>query len=511
MRTRPSFWRLRQRPKRGKRIPKPQTWSRAIRGLGGRAAIITASRLLNQALVLISPIVLVRLLSVEDFGRYREFLLYATVLLNLSALGINSSLLRFVPDRPELKWHYVAQSAALTFATSVLITGSAWLLDIALGGKVLGEFAIAAVLYVLLFSNLDFWEFLWLAEKRKYAVLSYTTARVVARMTTVIAAAALSADVAVIVWSLVGLEAVRLAISLIAWRKRSQKTQADTSGTWREQLSYCVPFAGSMVTAALNRSMGSLFIAKLLGPIALAHYAIGTYVQPVITVVRNSISDVLLPEMVSRERQGEADRLGLFRRTTVVTAIFLVGAGVVLGRYAEILVTTLFPEEYRPAVALFQVFLLVFLRDSLDFGVPMRAINRTSAIMHGNLLAMAINATLLVALLPTMGLIGAVWAFVISKFAEGYYLGIQLAKAYEMRFRDIAAWGDLAKVLLAAAIAALVLYGDFWTEHLGVFGVIAGALVFVLAFGVLLVVLGVPEITKLLHQVRSRWPIEVGK
>ncbi|MGH8185295.1 MAG: hypothetical protein ACREUC_01930, partial [Steroidobacteraceae bacterium] len=52
--------------------------------------------------MLISPIILTRLLSVADFGRYREFLLYATIMTGIAAFGINSSLLRFVPARPEL-------------------------------------------------------------------------------------------------------------------------------------------------------------------------------------------------------------------------------------------------------------------------------------------------------------------------------------------------------------------------------------------------------------------------
>ena len=72
---------------------------------------------------------LVRLLSVEDFGRYREFLLYTTILLNFAALGISSSLLRFIPDRPELKWRVVQQAVLMTLVTSTLVALAALLLD----------------------------------------------------------------------------------------------------------------------------------------------------------------------------------------------------------------------------------------------------------------------------------------------------------------------------------------------------------------------------------------------
>jgi len=48
--------------------------------LGNRTAILTLSRLASFGLMLISPIFLVRVLTVVDFGRYREFLLYGAIL-----------------------------------------------------------------------------------------------------------------------------------------------------------------------------------------------------------------------------------------------------------------------------------------------------------------------------------------------------------------------------------------------------------------------------------------------
>jgi O-antigen/teichoic acid export membrane protein len=465
--------------------------------------VISVTRLINQGLILVSPIVLVRLLSVEQFGRYREFLLYATVLLSVAAFGINSSLLRFVPDRPHLKWRFVDQAALMTLASSILVTGGALLLDTVFDGKVLGEFALAVALYVLLFVNLDFWEFLWLSERRSFAVLSYTTGRLIARVVTVITTALLTRSVTVITWSLICLEAVRLTISFVGWYSRRERTDGSASGLWREQLEFCLPFGGSQILVSLNRSIGSLFVAKMLGPVALAHYVIGTYVQPIITVLRNSLSDVLLPEMVAKSRDEAGDKLELWRRTTVVTAIFLFAAGVVLARFAHVVVTTLFSEEYLPAVAIFQLYLVTLARESIDFGVPLRAINRTAPILRSNMLAIVLNAVLLVILLPAFGLIGAVAAFVISRLVEGMYLGSQTMDAYELSLRELACWPDLLKVVICAAVAAIVMYGEFWTRHLGLIGAALGGLAYLVTFVALLALARIREVQLFLQYLRS--------
>lgn len=458
---------------------------------------------MNQGLVLISPIILVRLLTVEDFGRYREFLVYVTLLISIAGFGINSSLLRFIPNNPQSGWRFVNQAVLMTFTSSVLVTGSTLVLDLLLGGRLIGEYAVWVALYVFLFVNLDFWEFLWLAEKRSFAVLGYTTARITARIVVVTTTAALTRDINAIIISLVCLEAVRLAVSAIGWQARARRARILGSPMWREQLQYCLPFGAALMLVTVNKSMGSLLVAKLLGPVALAHYAIGIYVQPVITVLRNSLSDVLLPEMVSQNRSDQPDRLVLWRRTTVVTAIFLIAAGVVLARFAEILVITLFSEKYRPTIAIFQLFLLVFLRESMDFSIPLRAQNQTTPIVRSNLLAILINAALLFVLLPLWGVLGAVAAFVFSRFVEGAYLGWQTMRVYKVSVAEIAPWSDLCKVVIAASLATLVLYGEFWTERLGIFGVILGGAAYSAVLFVLLMLLRIPEATMLLRLVRS--------
>lgn len=465
---------------------------------------------MNHGLVLISPIVLVRLLSVGEFGRYREFLLYASVMTTLAAFGVNSSLLHFAAHRPELTQRFVSQALLMTLASSALVIGGVAVLNFALDGAVVGEYMLPLALYVALFVNFDFWEHLWIAQRRTAAVFGYTTGRLVARLTVVIVAAALTTDVNVIIWSLIGLETVRLSICVVAWTGSRERRSQKLPATWREQLKFCLPVGTASVLVTLNKSMGSMFIVKLLGPVGLAHYAIGTYVHPVLAVLRNSLSDALLPEMSAQSSQrgsagARGDPLFLWRRMTVAAAIFLTAAAVVLARFADTLVVTLFSAEYRPAVLVFQIYMLVLIRESMDFAVPLRAINCTAPIMYSNLLSIALNGVLLFILLPAVGIPGAAVAYVISRGVEGVYLGLQTARTYGIAPRKLASWHDLAKVAIAAALASITLFGSFWTNSFGLLGVPIGASCFLLVYLALLLLLRVPEAVLLVRRAQ-RFP-----
>lgn len=458
---------------------------------------------MNQGLLLISPVVLVRLLAVDDFGRYREFLLYSGMLITLAGFGASSSLLHFVAQRPEHRQRFIDQVLLMTLVASAVIIGAVALINALLDGAVVGDDMLPVALYVALFVNFDFWEHLWLAQRRITAVFAYTTGRLIARMTVVITAAALTRDVTVVIWSLIGLESVRLLFAVIAWLRHRERTRAKLPGSWREQLRFCLPVGAASILSTLNKSMAGLFIAKMIGPVGLAHYAIGTYLRPVITVLRNSLSDVLLPEMSARERADERDPLHQWRRMTMLAAVLLTAAFVVLERFSHVLVTTIFTAAYEPAVLVFQIYLFVLLREIIDFAVPLRAINQTMPIMRSGLLTLVLNALLLAILLPMFGIAGAAMAYVVSRLVEGVYMALQMMRAYSIGPRHLARWSDLGKVALSALIASLTLYGSFWTDALGLFGVVIGGAIFMLVYAALLLALRVPEALALMQRIQQ--------
>ena len=76
---------------------------------------------------------------------------------------------------------------------------------------------------------------------------------------------------------------------------------------------------------------------------------------------------------------------------------------------------------------------------------------------------------------------------------EGVYLGRQTARLYSIRSRELIKWGDVGKVALAAALAAITLVGSFWTHYMGLFGVVAAGCCFMVVYVPLLLLLRLPE------------------
>jgi O-antigen/teichoic acid export membrane protein len=465
-------------------------------GLGNRTAILTLSRLANYGLMLISPIFLVRLLSVADFGRYREFLLYGTLLQAFAQFSINDSLLYCVPANPASPWRVARQTAVLTFGSSTLVVLVLIVLDTASGGALVHGYLVPLAAYTMVSVNLDFWEHFWLANRRAQPVFIYSGVRLALRVVVVVVTAMLTHDFHAVIWALVVLEGVRFAAAAVAMviydRSRHEPPLREP---WRDQVRFCLPSGTASLLASLNRNISSVIVARLLGSVALAQYAIGRFGEPVVVTLRNSISTVILPEMVRQDRSATSGgaALELWQKATVINAIMLFPVIVLVGRYAEPLVTMVFGASYATAGVVMQVYMLVVVRECFDFGPALRAINRTRSLVESNVASLITCAAAMFLLIPVFGLVGGMFAFVIASYVDVSWLAWRTCSAYRIGVRQLVPWNSIAKTALAAAMASVLIVSSVWTEIFGRAGMAIAGLVYLAAFALLLQLMRIPE------------------
>jgi O-antigen/teichoic acid export membrane protein len=461
--------------------------------VGNRAAILTLARLANYGLMLISPIILVRLLTVEQFGHYREFLLYASVLQAIAIFAINDSVLYCIPANPASRWRIVRQTAVLIGCSSLITVAALVILDRLSGGRLVGPLLVPVCLYTLFAANLDFWDFFWVATDRPGLIFLYTSLRLGARVTVAVATAALTHDVHAIIWALIALEGLRLlGVGIVVAVVDRGSTEPPLREPWREQLRYCLPSGTASTLAMLNRNLSSLVVTKALGAVALAQYTIGRYGEPVVETLRNSVSSVILPEMVRRDRDSRAESLALWKRATVINAIALLPVALLVERFAEPLVATVFGRSYTPAAIVLRIYVLVMMRECFDFAPALRAINRTRPLVESNVASLATCALMLAILVPLGGVAGAMTAVLIGMLVDAAWLARAAMHHYGVTLRELIPWGGIGRVVLGGLIAAAVLASD-WTQMFGPGGMVLAGIAYVAVFALLLLALKVPE------------------
>jgi O-antigen/teichoic acid export membrane protein len=474
-------------------------------GLARQVAILSVSRIANYGLMIVSPIILVRFLTVSDFGRYREFLLYASLVQTAAAFAIGDSLLYFVPLYPASIWRVVRETTRLTAFVSLLTVSVVIVAQLLIPAGLVGPYLVPVVLYVLLFVNLDWWESFWIATHRPYPVFVYTGLRLLARMCVVVSVAIVSKSVWAIIWSLIVLEGLRFAGALVAWRSADRSgLEPPIENIRREQLQFCVPFGIAALLTIISRNLGNVVIARVLGAVALAHFTIGTYADPIILVLRNSISTVLLPELVRLREPGAA--LRLWHRATVMNCLLLFPCAAIVTWYAEPLVLKAFGAAYRPAIPVLQWYALVIVLACFDFSLLLRAINRTRSFVTTAVLAGLVNGLILAVLLPLMGVVGAAIALGVANIVQVICLGFRVSQLYGCGLRGLLPWTALVKVALCAAGAAIFAFGITAAWRASILGDAVGAILYSVLFAALVLAARVEEAGAALQRLRPLVP-----
>jgi O-antigen/teichoic acid export membrane protein len=355
----------------------------------------------------------VRILDVAAYGQYQEFMIYATLFVAISTFAIDSSLTYFLPKHEMHQTTVVSQTSILIFVASSLCLAILILARPAFSAITSYDFVLPLVAYVFCFVNLGWIEYYWIATKRTDLVMYYSAARLLLRVSVLLIVAYVTRDVWTIIWSVVAVEAIRLVLVAGYLLKNRLLTLHLRWALITAQLRFALPLGVANVSGLINKNIGKLFIGTMMGPTALAYYAIGGYLMPAIKIFRQSIGDVVFPELV-RGQNDPARALSLWQRTNVMYCVLLFPAFVFLFFYAEVIVTTLFTPAFIEAVPVFQVYLLFLLRRCFNLDVLLRSRGRTAFILYGGLLTLGVNVALMLFFHRAIGFLGPAVAYIVT-------------------------------------------------------------------------------------------------
>jgi O-antigen/teichoic acid export membrane protein len=446
-----------------------------------RGAVLASARLLNHALALLSPLLLVRLLEIAEYGRYRQFMATAMFITSLAGFALSANLNYLIARSPDRQAIDITNTCLLMLGVSavsalLVLLLRTWLVP----PEIAGSWLLLA-LYVFLFLNLEVLVSYWLAHGQSVQVMGYTLAVTVWRLATLLAATFWLRDMEMIFVTLVCAEAAKNLWIYIWLRQRGLLMYRWDGPAMREQLRLAAPLGAGSVLYKLN-DFGKVVVGNQMGPVPLAIYTTAAYQVPLVNIVQGALADVIFPDMVRRSKDDPSRGLLLWKRAQVLIFAVICPAWALLTYWAEPIVRLLFTDAYVAAVPYFQVFLLLMLRQCFQFSTPLRSIEDNKSFAHANLVALLINAGLIVALMPHYGLWGPTLGLVAGQTWSSIYLGARVLKRYGLPLAELCQWSKLALALLASLTGIAALHVSMHYLPPSAAGMLAGLAVFALVY-----------------------------
>jgi O-antigen/teichoic acid export membrane protein len=421
---------------------------RLDRALSGASPLVVG-RLVAAALTFAVPLVLARHLSREQFGTYKQFFLVAMTLTLTGQMGLTQSLYYFLPRGGPDRGAFVTQSIMGLCAVGALAALLVLVLPFAGPHRVpLALFSAAALATTPLEATLTSQGRTGLSAA-VYVLFEFL--RGAALLT-----GALLSGLRGCIWGATFVMLFRfmlvIALHIQGWLPHGRPTRA----TWRRQIAYALPYAGSAVLYVVQRNLGQYVVSVQADAATFALFSVAMFHLMTTDMVYTPVSEVLIVRL-GRAAAG-ADWRGAreaFHDATLRLAELFFPMAALMWVLGGVLVPTLFSRKYVGSVPTFFVLTLEIPVGVLLLDAVMRAAAETRFLFRVNALRVVMTFVLVVVGVRVGGLPGAALGTVVSElFGRLLMLG-RARRFLHTSLRESLPWRALARLAGRSAVPFL--------------------------------------------------------
>lgn len=429
---------------------------------------MTIGRVAEKGLTFLATLVLVRLLTKEQYGSYLQIALVSQLAVSVFLFGLPLALPYFVPRALAHERRHVVTVIASLIA-SIAFVGA---IGIALGGGLLARgftnpvfvelaFLVAVFTFFYCLDRTIETTFIVIGEAHRSAVLTSVSAALLLGTSLTAAFKGWGVEGIYVGWLLVIL--VRLGYAgLVVGRLPARTGSEPVEGFSVPALvRFAVPMGFSAIVTQYNRMLDGLVVSLLFTPPEYAVYARGAFELPVVDLVPFTLASVIAPALARLWKDGDRTTLlALWNRSLRTSAMLIFPAFGYAAFFAHDLVVTLFTQAYEGAVPVFFVYLLALPLRLTHYPTLLIAVGETASILVPTLVGLVFNVALSLTLCHWIGPVGAAIGFLVSQFAVAGGLLHRTRRATGFGLRELLPWKALARtgaVVLVSAAAARAL------------------------------------------------------
>lgn len=430
-----------------------------------KVALLTFVAFLSQAASTIASIVLVRFLSAEDYGTYRQsFLIVNTISITLM-FSLPASMLYFMPKLdPAHKKGFVIQTLILLCALGSAGSIVSYFLTDFIAAKfnnphmrfIMPYFSF----YILFFLSFQYSSAMFIGLDKIKLSSNIQIVSQIANVAVVIIAALLGANVFTLLklsFVFIVIQSV-ITIAITLYQFKGIKMLWDKTMV-KKQLSYALPLGLAGLAYYFGKEIDKYCLAMFFNPAVYALYVVGCLEIPFLAEISNSIGSVLVPKMSGLYHEGRKNELlDLWKETIRKSTLFFIPTFTLFLIVAQAIIVTLYTKEYIESAKVFQIYLLIHIMRIFNSNSIIQAIGKTKIIFFNTIFYLVSNTVLNIVAIKylKLGILGPAIATIITFYLVNF-LSMGMAMYYlRCSIKDIFPVADFIKIAVGCVITYIV-------------------------------------------------------
>ena len=238
-------------------------------------------------------------------------------------------------------------------------------------------------------------------------------------------------------------------------------------GFFREQMMYAIPFGLTGVLWIAQSDIHNYFVGYKFSPSEFAIYTYGCFEVPLIAMLSESVTSVLIPRMNALQLTGDRDEMiRLMARATQKLAFFYFPVYVFLMITANTFIITLFTQNYERSASVFVINLTLLPFSVLILDPIVRSYKELGRLfLMTRLLVLTCLVSVLYFGLEYFGLTGMITAAVIAIVIEKLIAEAMVIYKLGLGLQHLALLKTTAKTALISIFAGVVTFIVYSNAH----------------------------------------------
>lgn len=443
-----------------------------------QSAWLLTAKLIGFAFSFALPLLIVRALTQEKVGLYRESFLIITNSLIILSLGFSMSAYYYLARETERR-----AKAILNILIFNFVVGGFACLTLNLFPQIIGNIfrsdeltrlapTIGVVIWIWIFST--FLETVAIANSEARVATVFIILASLSKTLFMGSAVLIFATVESFIYAAIIQGAIQTLILLSYLRSRFP-------GFWHgfdpaffvEQMKYALPFGLAGILWMAQTDIHNYFVGYKFSSAEFAIYAYGCFEVPLIAMLSESVTSVLIPRMNALQLVGDRDEMiRLTARAMQKLAFFYFPIYAFLMITAQTFITTLFTQKYEASASIFVINLTILPFSILITDPIVRSFKELGRFF---LLVRILVLTLLVAVLysglGSFGLTGIITVAVGAILVEKCISETMVVRKLGVGLQHLPLLKNVAKTAVISLFAGLITYIVYSNMHVYLAGV----------------------------------------